>query len=292
MGYGAQQLSYALCVLIVLSQPRQEAPSAQSTTVSAVVSAATEYVEKYEAEFAYLLGSEVYRQQEDVAIPSMSGRPSLGTLGNKATTRRVLRSEFFLTFVQSSAEWIAVRDTVDVDGRPVPNRRSVQAMLAGSSASAVARELRDRNAQFNLGRVQRNFNEPMFGLRVLERRHVDRFQFSLNSVDKGRSGTLATLRFEEKREPTLIVSPLDHHPIYASGQLTVEVITGTVRRTVVRFRDTGVSGEIETVYSLHPALGQWLPSELNEKWSGDSVTVIGTARYSDWHRFEVKSRIR
>jgi hypothetical protein len=180
----------------------------------------------------------------------------------------------------------------EIDGKPLTNRQDLQTLLRASSVRSVSQQLKERNASFNISRVERNFNEPTFALQVLERKNVFRFQFTRNAVTNAGDVALVTLRFDERDGPTLVVALTDRHAICCSGEFAIDAGTGQVRHAVVRFKDTRLSGELVTTYALDPALALWVPSRFTEKWNAASETVTGDAKYSGWRRFEVTSRIK
>ena len=129
----------------------QAAPPAGNASVKALVAAASKYVARYQQEFAYLLADESYTQTRINA-------------GGQAQNR-VLRSELFLTYLPADNEWVAVRDVLNVDGTPTAGREDLRTLLSKrSDVRGVISEIVARNAQYNIGHVARNFNEPTLPL--------------------------------------------------------------------------------------------------------------------------------
>src|SRR5262245_6182095 len=75
------------------------------TSTKAVVAALGRYVADYQQKFSYLLADEMTLQTSRV--------------GTRVLEHRTLRGEIFATYMPSEREWIAVHDTIEVDGGPV-----------------------------------------------------------------------------------------------------------------------------------------------------------------------------
>ena len=259
----------------------------------AVVAAAARYVAAYEKQFAFLIADERYRQQQ------------LGADGQTVQTRR-LRSELFLTYLPADNEWIAVRDVLEVDGMPVTDRQDLRALLSRSDQlRGLTGKIVAINARYNIGRVERNFNEPTLPLLLLGDRRVSRVSFDRKSVTEENGTTLVTLAFEEKDGPTL-VSFRNEGPARSRGEFVVDAASGTVRRTVFRLARPGIDVRLETTYTKDARLDLWLPSTFVERYeSGGRVNARrGTsdlephevieceAAYTNYRRFDVTWRIK
>lgn len=246
-----------------------------------LVAQGSAYVVAYQRQLTYLLANEDYEQER---LDS----------DHRRTTQRKMRGELFLTW--AGTEWTAVHDFAEVDGQPVADRQDLQTLLSGASVSSVARRLKDYNSRFNIGGVIRNFSEPTLALQVLEPRHAPRFAFSVRQRSREGSTAIATLGFEERNGPTLIIGR-DGHPIYSSGEFTLEAGSGRIRRVQLIYADGPLSGELTTIFQLDARIGLWLPTQFRERYIANrggrqSETITGVALYSNYHRFEATSRIR
>jgi hypothetical protein len=192
--------------------------------------------------------------------------------------------------------WMAVHDVADVDGRPVGDRDDLRAEIRRGALTPAVRRIADRNARFNIGSVARNFNEPTFGLRVLEAARVKNFTFTLKPVAPVTGGpALAVMTFTERERPTLVRGPVDS--VFASGELVVEALTGRVHHTRMTWHDSALSADLVTDYSLEPKLALWLPTTFAERYSmgGRSLQLEETrcvSTYSNYRRFETGGRIK
>jgi len=250
-------------------------------STKAIEARAAAYVADYQTKFAFLVASEMYTQ----AV----------TRTGADIQRRVMHGELFLTFLRADHEWIAVHDIADVDGTPVPGRENLQTLLQQADVTSVAQRVADRNAQFNIGSVTRNFNEPTLALLVLESKRIAHFRFNRKDLAERDGVLVATLAFIEHDSPTL-VRDADFGPVYSRGELIVEATTGRVRRSVISFDDQQVQATLTTDYVFEDRLGLQVPSVFTEHYDfkqGRAHEVTSCeATYSNYRRFEVTGRIK
>lgn len=267
-----------LAVGVASAAPDQAARP--NTSVKALVAAASKYVAGYEQDFAFLIADESYSQTSTDA----DGR----------TQNRLLRSEFFLTFLPADNEWVSVRDPIEVDGAPVTGRGDLRTLLAkGGEIRGLIAQVVSRNARYNIGQVTRNFNEPTLPLLLLEAKRVNEVKFERHEVGREGTVTLATLVFEERGRPTLVRGPDGSIP--GKGEIVIEAATGIVRRTSFELDRTGVKVKLTTDYALDKKLNLWLPAVFTERYDTTSPieeVVLCEATYSNYRRFDVTARIK
>ena len=249
-------------------------------SVRSLVAAASKYVAKYQQEFAFLIADESYSQTRTDA----AGK----------SENRLLRSELFLTYLPADNEWVAVRDVLDVDGRPVANREELRTLLAkGGEIRGLISQVIARNSRYNIGSTSRNFNEPTLPLLLIGEKRVNDVKFERKTVERDGATVLATLEFQERGRPTLVRGPEGSLP--ASGEIVLEPETGIVRKTTFELSRPGVKVRLTTTYARDPKLGLWLPDVFTERYSSESpITelVLCEARYTNYRRFEVTGRIK
>jgi hypothetical protein len=86
-----------------------------------------------------------------------------------------------------------------VDGRSVTDQSTALDALIGPGIDASLPRLRalaDQNARYNLGHIERNFNDPTWVLRVFDPDIRPRFRFTSRGTD--------TIEYRERDTPTLI----------------------------------------------------------------------------------------
>lgn len=275
------RLALLTCVVLLA---RPGAPSANSPTrppVKALIAAVQTYVADFEAKVAYGLFDEDYTQ---------------AVRGDEDQNRR-MHGELFLTFLPTDGDWIAVHDVAEVDDQPVMDRQSLQSLLQLGPLESIGRAVMARNARFNIGTIQRNFNEPTLALLILEPRHIGDFNFSVSRVDTDATGAeLATIEFSEKGGVPTLIRGTQGDEIRSKGQLVVEVPTGRIHQTVFSLNPSGMSVSLTTFYSYNAAVDLWLPTLFQERYErkkdGPREVVTCEARYTNFRRFEVLGRIK
>lgn len=260
----------------------------------ALIGAAVRYVADYETQFAFLIADENYVQ-------------TLYNADGREIQKRVLTAELFLTYLPADDTWMAIRDVSDVDGQPIKDRDDLRALLLKSRELRLMARLAERNARFNIGRVERTFNEPTLPLLLLDPKRAPRVKFDRRSVVRAVDETLATLAFEEPERPTLIVTK-DFEAVRGRGELVIDAATGAVRHTTFQFARPGIDVKLETSYVKDEKLNLWLPSVFTERYesggtaggrrprnafeAGVRELVECQANYSNYRRFDVTGRIK
>lgn len=250
-------------------------------SVRAVTAAAARYLAEYEGQSSFLLSDETYTQR----VVDSSGREA---------ARRTMTSESFSTFVPASRIWISIRDVMEVDGRRVEPREDLRALLQSRETPRAARSLAERNARYNIGSISRNFNEPTLGLLIFETERRPQFRFERRDVKADGSTTLVTLAFKEVDTPTLIRA-IDGPPVFSTGEVTVEAGTGRIRRTTIEMKHGPIVAVLTTDYALDPKLDMWVPATFTERYDqkkNPRQQIFCEARYTNYRRFDVTSRIR
>lgn len=237
-----------------------------------MLAAADAYLLDYQKQLTFLLADESSNQQ--------------AVTGGKVTERRHTHGDLFVTFVAPDRAWVAVHDVARVDGVPVDGHEDIRRLLERSSVAGVARQLVNRNARFNIGRVVRNFNEPTLGLLVLDRGRRSQVRFERKQIESAGDATTVTLRFRETETPTLV--RYEGIPVYATGEISIDAATGRIRRTFVDLLIRGLHAQLTTVYGHEPNLDLWLPATFTERYEAgvnarDVVKCVSI--YTNWRRF-------
>lgn len=267
-------------------------PQQEAIAVAAFVTAAADYVRQYEEELTSVVARETYQQQIRAQTPRVENDP----------LRRVLTSEIFFMFVERQG-WMAIRDVLDVDAVPLESRPDLRRALAELPASQVAARFKAYNARYNIGRIRRNFNEPTLALAVLSDRHRARFSFERVPPRRGDNPLLVTLAYRERTTPTF-VRGLKGENVFSSGELTLDAATGRITATRMTMKIGSIRVALSTEYAHEPRLGMAVPVSFSEHYldgtpprDGRRSTVrheeiLCEARYSDFQRFGVQTRIK
>jgi hypothetical protein len=269
------------------------APSAQK----AIAQRAADYVADYQRELTAIVADEEYVQDVRSQVPQVPGAPR-----SRSTT-----GEVFFIFTAPSRGWMAIRDVRTVDGAPAPERTDVRATLATLPVTQVGEQMRSYNARYNIGRITRNINEPTLALLSLAEAHRSRFRFETKTREDVDGHALIWLAFQEKETPTLIRS-LQGRPVFMKGELLVEMANGRIWESRLTATVEATRVELVTNYRFDERLGLMLPTvfrELYEQGKAAAQTrmqqpgtnleheqIVCEAKYSNFRRFEVFSRIR
>lgn len=287
------------CLLLLAAATVAAAPVAQrEPSLDEVLERAAAYAVRYGETMASVIAAEDYVQEVDAAD---------GTV----LERRRLSSEIAVVQLTGSAEWQSFRDVLTVDDTPVasgPGRLERIFRQAPATVLGQVRALAADSARFNLGPLQRTFNTPTIMLQFLHPAHQDRFTFKRQktttcdgtpcweiSVKEQRTGTL--IRTAEGRnvpiDATLWLTPADGRLMRGVFRLT-EFIQGS--------KGARPRAEIQVDWRADTNVDGWVPAVMRERYEGlppdpthrspGSLTVKGTATYSDYRRFVVDYRIR
>ena len=270
----------AICTIEGLPTAKQE-----DLSVRALVSRATAYVSEYQQQLTAVVADEEYTQEILAQSP----------LDRDMPRARRLRSEVFFMFEPLERQWMAIRDTLLVDGHAIPDRPSARTAFETLPASEVGRRFAQLNSSWNIGRIIRTFNEPTLALLVFDPQQVSRFKFDRRSLVRGEDAVLATLEFEERKRPTL-VRGVSLEPAFSRGEVVLDT-SGRVRQTTFRL-DAGARVELTTEYAPDERLGMWVPAVFRERYergrmgSRKHELIVCEARYTNYRRFDVTTRIK
>ena len=260
-------------------------PRAQGESASRLAAAGVSYVSTYQEQFAFLIADEVAVQRVASTRPASSDVPAI----------RTTRAEVFITYLPDRRHWTTVRDVTDVDGVGVEDRMNLVDLIGREDTHALARRLFAMNARYNIGRVARNFNDPMLGLLPLNATHRPRFSFDADGAghrDTDASGA-SLLRFRERERPTLVRSTTNAS-VFARGEIVLEPGSGVVRRTRMTFKHDDIDAALETEFERESRLSLWVPVRFTERYvssrEGDREETHVESSYSNYRRFDVRAR--
>lgn len=262
-------------------EPQGRAPAAGD-----LVRLSADYTRRYQDAFQFLIADETSEQRVQ------SDSAARGSF----LERRVTRGELFVTYLTAERQWTVVHDVAEVDGVPVADREDIATWLRDDGVSAAARRIFALNARYNIGRVVRNFNDPMLALLPLGDERRSRFSFSIAGGDQVMSdASLVTLTFRERERPTIIRDP-GGRPVFTRGDLMVDARTGVIHQSRLTLSHDGVDADLTTTFAFDPRMNLWLPSVFDERYAshreGRREVTTCESRYSNYRRFEVVGRLR
>jgi hypothetical protein len=188
------------------------------------------------------------------------------------------------------------RDVIEVDGKPVADRRDRLQALFRSDVPDLqeARRIADEGARYNIGPVSRNFNVPTATLFFFHPGSLPRFTFRNKRSERIDGIDAVAVDFRETRRPTLIMNA-SGKDVPSSGTLWINPADGAVvrtRLTLAGFRGPNSYAAIDVTYRKDPALGMWVPSRMTERYSGGGAGYAETvATYADFKRFQTSARV-
>ncbi len=252
------------------------------TSARAVVNKAAAFVKGYQEALKFVIADEATVQE------------IFDTDGDRVA-RRETSGDFFLAYVPAEGGWLSVRDIVTVDGVPVQQRDNLRLLLSRGSFARIGRQIADRNARFNIGAIDRNFNDPMLALVILDNKNRDRFRFSRRTVEQTPDGPVVSVAFTERDRPTLVRGS-DGSQIFATGEMTIEATTGRLRQTTITLKDVGTQASMTTVFAEHEIVQLWLPRFLTERYEHTTSRlrelVVAESAYTNYRRFGVSVIIK
>lgn len=201
---------------------------------------------------------------------------------------------------------------------------------ASTDVNEVTR-IANESARFNAGPVSRNFNVPTTAMFFFLPEHLPRFEFTRKGTKRIDGLNTVEIAFKETRSPTFIMTRAGID-VPISGALWVIADDGTIVRTRLRMNNfadqmtspvqtvpaqrvegdpsrpgTGrkallpeldwkridSSADIEVTYKRIPQVGLWLPSVMEENYSGPITIAVNPsvgrsmtrATYSDFKQF-------
>jgi hypothetical protein len=253
--------------------PRYADPELQ-----ALVDTTTAYLGDYLKSFTSVVAEETYEQ--------------MVTRQRRVTDRltRRLKSDFLLVQLPGQG-LVPFRDVFEVDGKPVRDRDDRLRRLFLESPDAAletARRVLDEGARYNLGRVVRNVNQPMLALKFLAPEHLPALDLSLGGEERVDGVTVRRLDFRETGTPTVVRdSDLKDRP--SSGSFWIEPATGHIVKTTVRNTVGFYSAETTVVFRPFDESGLLAPWEMRESYTSAGERIYGTATYTNFRRFQVKT---
>ena len=211
---------------------------------------------------------------------------------------RRIRSEVAFLSLPGGTGWMGFRRVVEVNGKAIKDSSSAtlgELMSQGRSNDyEQARALLAASAAHNLG-APRTINLPNLPLELLHPRHRRRFSHEIFARDKLRGVPTVLLRLTEQNSPT-IIRQADGGDMKTVVWAWVEPNTGRLLRAQVDARDArmGVgsfSAEIRVDFKDEKKLGMLVPDSMTETFFVDRGSGSGSAKYSNYRRFETSARI-
>ena len=270
------------------------------------------YVDDYGTRASVIIAVEHYKQDASIvgggAVPSFApirggtrGGPPVVPTGSGDVQPRTqsgrLVSEFALVRNETAiGGWLAFRDVVEVNGKPVPDRKDrLQRVLSGSVPDLeVARQITNDNARYNIGGSVRTYNVPTATLFFFTPRNIGRFTFVLAGTETIDGVTATKIEFHETARPSMIVTTTGHD-VFSKGFLWVDPADGSVFRTQMNiegYANANSRAVVEVFYHRDEAMGMLLPLRMTERYDGSASRISSEAIYSDFKKFQTSGTFK
>ena len=254
---GLAGISIAAVAVLAAAQP--SAQTLPPPPVSAVVSRAATYVERFAARVSGFVTAESYVQDVFPAVNRFGTRPG-GMRPSSGAVHRELKSDLLLVRPVGADGWMQFRDVTEVDGRRLKDRNDRLARLflePSKSTAAQSRKIMAESARYNIGDIERNINLPVLALAVLDRRMQPGFEFTLDppgaKYDVPKSDAFAApadalvVSFRETQMRTMVASPQGKN-MAASGRFWLDRVTSQVYMTEFGVEDLWLKATIHVAY--------------------------------------------
>ena len=265
-------------------------------TIADLLAGAAIYVERFENEFALVVGDEDLQQRIGV-------RPA-GLLPPDKVRRT--RSEVVFLWLPHEQMWLTARNVRTLNGRDVPGAEATLQGVLSDENARVARmlRLRSESAKYNFGPIRRNFNDPTLALQFAGARLQPRFSWAVEEREVLDSAQTWRVRYTERERPSFIKRGLQDLP--AKGHVWIEAFTGAIHKTRLEVTDAEVKvhATIETTFGRDERLAVLVPRRMDENYEQEEQHVFrgssrsdwgepirGIATYSNFRRFETSGRL-
>ena len=217
---------------------------------------------------------------------------------NGSSTNRRIRSEVAFIALPGSAGWMGFRRVVEVNGKAAKDSGATLGELMRQGRSndyQQARALLAESAAHNLGEP-RTINLPNLPLELLHPRHRSRFAHEVYGRDKIHGMNTVLLRLTEQDSPT-IIQQAGGGDMKTVVWAWIEPATGRLLRAQVTARDGRIGlwsfiAEIRVEFKDDKKMGVLVPDTMTERFYVDRGSGSGTAKYSNYRRFETSGANR
>jgi hypothetical protein len=271
---------------------------AAGAETSPLIDRATAHVARFVAAGGVLLAREHYVQESSTRTGAASLFPA--SSAKPIVERRTLDSEVALITLLDDRLWLLARDVLAVDGRPLPDDQRIRIPTLHPVSSDEARrafqQVARQGARFNIGRIRRDLNVPTLALWFLSAGMRERFKFDDRGMERVDDVACRVVRYVERERPYLLHA--EGRAARAEGRFWIAEDSGAVLRTELLLSPPGSSptsrAAITVDYAFVTGVDAWVPREMRERYESgprDTNLVSGIARYDDYRRFSVSTRI-
>lgn len=286
--------------------------SAGSAEAASLMQRVASYVDEYGTRASVIIAVEHYKQSASntrTTVPSFApirggtrgGPPVIATGTPDAVQVRTQSGKLVseLALVRNEKQvggWLAFRDVIEANGKPVPDRKDrLEHALSGSAPDLeMAKQITNDSARYNIGNVRRTFNVPTAALFFFGTANVARFTYATAGTEKVDGIAATKLEFHETARPTVIATH-GNQDVFSKGFLWIDPADGRVLHTLLSVEGYSGSGSravVETFYQRDETIGMLLPSRMTEQYDDGPVRITAEATYSDFKRFQTSATVK
>lgn len=213
------------------------------------------------------------------------------TYSKRPAEHQVTTAALVMVRLPGATDWVAFRDVLTVNKRPVRDREERLLKLLQSPESTAltqARKIAQESARFNLGSLTRTMNVPNMALDYLLARNSARIRFEQLRDERIDGRPVVVLRFQELAGPSLIRN-MAGRDLLARGRVWADPGSGTIIRTELLVEDRLSRGTCTVNFDLDRRLGIHVPIKMTERYSTTVETIDAVARYSNFRSFSVST---
>jgi hypothetical protein len=216
---------------------------------------------------------------------------------------RTLESEIAFVRLRDPDDTLGFRNVMRVDGEPTGADPGLLEKLVRDGPTATqAQRIAAESSKYNLGRLQRNFNQPTLVYHFMLRRNQERFRFTRAGETQAGGEGVWIVEYRERQRPTIIRFEA-RRDVPVNGRLWIAPADGKIVRATI-IGALPVASSLEFTWREEPKLGIWVPAEMRETYWNVPVAnappgrrarrydITGVATYSNYRRFETEFRIK
>jgi hypothetical protein len=256
-----------------------------------ILARAATYMDTFVNRFSNVVAEESYSQSvRGPGWESAGGlvpSPNLGFVAGqvKMPERREVKSDILFMKDGTAFGWMVVRDSFEVDGKPVRDRQERWAELIAAESAG-----RTLSARLNLGPGFRSTNTPELSLLFLRGALQPRFAFTLGPRDRSLGDRVWRVDYRETARPSLIRGDNDSD-LPASGRYWIDADSGVVVQAEVTLTPPNGRWTLTSKFRPHEEFGIALPIEMDEYQQLKDTQLNGKARYSRFRVFTTAGRL-
>lgn len=255
----------ALLAIVVLEWGAASTVHTQTIDINDLRARVGKYTRRFITEFSNVVSEEDYDQRFAVS-----------------SRKRRLKSDFMLVAYPGRQELLMVfRDVREVDGKPVRDRQDrVTKMFLEPFNSAIRRAQDIHRDGLRLSVDNGRLMDPLSVMTYLQTEYQGGFRITLGDAARNLGPDIRVI--------DLIPTPA-RGKTAKQARAWVSETTGEVVKTELR-DGFGARAEITTTtFGLDPVLKIQVPLEMKDEMPRFSDDFIGTAKYSNFRRFEVRT---